>query len=59
MVGPVWKRINVLSPWVVKGLDVVGNEQSGPEKLGQCHLYAECIDYCITKNVCCISTIIF
>jgi len=28
----VWKKINVLGPWAVNGLDVVGYGLSGPEK---------------------------
>jgi len=29
---PVWKRINVVSPRVVNGLNAAGYGQSGPEK---------------------------
>jgi len=39
MDGPVWKRINVVGPPAVNGLNVVGYGLSGPEKPGPCHLY--------------------
>jgi len=32
MGGPVWKRINVVGPWAVNGLNVAGYGRSGPEK---------------------------
>jgi len=32
MGGPVWKRINVLGPQAVNGLNVMGNGRSGFKK---------------------------
>jgi len=32
MAGPVWKRINVVGPRAVNGLNVEGYGRSGPEK---------------------------
>jgi len=32
MGGPVWKRINVVGPLAVNGLNIAGYGQSGPEK---------------------------
>jgi len=52
MGGPVWKRINVVSPWVVNRLNVAGYGRSRPEKSWTApSLFQTCLSCFLPANI--------